>query len=60
MKLYNMNKLYIFKGMICAIKGAIFLFEQLKKEGFQYLMTTKVNKWHCTMGNLEEPGRHTF
>ena len=30
------------KGMICSIKGAIFLFEELKKEGFKYLMTTKV------------------
>ncbi len=32
------------KGMICAIKGAVFLFEQLKNVGFKYLMTTKVNK----------------
>ena len=31
------------KGLICAIKGVIFLFEQMKKEGFKYLMTTKVN-----------------
>ena len=30
------------KGMMCAIKGVIFLFEHLKKEGFKYLMTTKV------------------
>ena len=30
------------KGLICAIKGVIFLFEQMKKEGFKYLMTTKV------------------
>ena len=29
--------------MICSIKGVLFLFEQLKKEGFKYLMTTKVN-----------------
>ena len=31
------------KGMLCSIEGVIFLFDELKKEGFQYLITTKVD-----------------
>ena len=30
------------KGLIVGIRGLLCLFEQLKKEGFKYLMTTKV------------------
>ena len=36
------EKMQFQKGMICSIKGVLFLFDQLKKEGFKYLMTTKV------------------
>lgn len=36
------EKMQFQKGMLCSIKGVLFLFDQLKKEGFKYLMTTKV------------------
>ena len=31
------------KGLLVGIKGFLYLFDQLKKDGFQYLMTVKVN-----------------
>ena len=45
------------KGMLCAIKGVIVLFEQLKKEGFKYLMTTKVD---CISLNIYSLNRYIF
>ena len=31
------------KGLIVGIRGFLYLFDQLQKDGFQYLMTVKVN-----------------
>ena len=31
------------KGLLVGIKGFLYLFDQLKKDGFRYLMTVKVN-----------------
>ena len=48
------------KGMIVAIRSTLILFEQLRKEGFRYLMTTKVsvcNQGGGITGSVNKTGR---